>query len=96
MIMLIWILFLVAGSIAVFLELNNFGPIVVSTRVLSVGLSLAFALYLFHTIFETFSIYKRDRKIKHGNSDITDLTKRIHQLEIENAKLKGPVDENAL
>lgn len=96
MIMIIWMLFLIAGSIAIFLELNNLGPIVVSSRVLSVGLSLAFVLYLVHTIFEHYSIYKRDRKIKHSNSDITDLTKRIHQLEIENAKLKGPLDENAL
>lgn len=94
--MFILILFLITSSIVAYLSLNNLGPIVMSTKVLSVGLSLTFIIYFIHTLLETYSLHKRDSKIKHGKSDIVDLTKRIHQLEIENAKLQGPVDENSL
>lgn len=94
--MFILILFLISSSITAFLALNNLGPIIISTKSLSIGLSFAFLIYFTHSIIEAYSIHKRDSKIKHGKSDIVDLTKRIHQLEIENAKLQGPVDENAL
>lgn len=94
--MFILIIFLISSSIVAYLALNNLGPVVVSTKVLSLGLAMTFAVYFVHSLVEAYSIHKRDSKIKHGKSDIVDLTKRIHQLEIENAKLQGPVDENSL
>jgi hypothetical protein len=45
-------------------------------------------------------MHGKDNKIKKSNNEIADLTKRIHQLELENEKLKRnssePDDTNAL
>jgi len=66
------------------------------------GLIWAYLVYLINSIFTNFSMRRKDKAIKHGKSDIVDLTKRIHQLEIENEKLKNnsavtePRDKNAL
>lgn len=66
------------------------------------GLGLAFLIYLVNSIFTAISMYGKDNKIKQGKSDIVDLTKRIHQLELENERLKNnstviePQDNNAL
>ena len=66
------------------------------------GLILAYLLHLVNSIFTAFSMHRKDAVIKHGKSDIVDLTKRIHQLELENERLKNnstvmePQDKNAL
>lgn len=66
------------------------------------GLGLAFLIYLVNSIFTAFAMHEKDNKIKQGNSDIVSLTKRIHQLELENERLKNnttavePQDTNAL
>ena len=66
------------------------------------GLGLAYCMYLVNSIFTAFSMRRKDTAIKHGKSDIVDLTKRIHQLELENERLKNhsalaePQDKNAL
>lgn len=66
------------------------------------GLGLAFVIYLFNSIFTAFTMHGKDNTIKRGKSDIVDLTKRIHQLELENERLKNnstviePQDNNAL
>ena len=66
------------------------------------GLGLAYLLQLVHSISTAISMHEKDNKIKQGNSDIVSLTKRIHQLELENERLKNnstviePLDKNAL
>ncbi len=66
------------------------------------GLGLAFLIYLVNSIFTAISMRGKDTAIKQGKSDIVDLTKRIHQLELENERLKNnstviePQDNNAL
>lgn len=66
------------------------------------GLILAYLVYVFKSIVTAFTMHRKDKKIKEGNSEIVDLTKRIHQLELENEKLKHspsvhePQDTNAL
>ena len=66
------------------------------------GLGLAYGMYLVNSIFTAFSMRRKDTAIKHGKSDIVDLTKRIHQLVLENERLKNhsalaePQDKNAL
>lgn len=109
--MLILILFLVIGAVMVYLAQNNLTPVTLhlGTYVFSdlplfyiiiasllVGLGLGYFVYLINSFFTSLSLRRKDSKITQDKSDIVDLTKRIHQLEIENAKLKGPVDENAL
>ena len=111
------ILLLVVGSVMAYLSQNNLMlvPLHLGTYTFSdiplfyiiigsliTGLGLAYLIYLFNSIFTTFSIHGKDTAIKQGKSDIIDLTKRIHQLELENERLKNnstviePQDSNAL
>lgn len=66
------------------------------------GLGLAYFFYLVNSIFTGLAMRGKDNKIKRGKSDIVELTKQIHQLEIENERLKnnttviGTQDKNAL
>ena len=66
------------------------------------GLSLAYLISLVTSIFTDFTIREKNKKIKQTKSEIVNLTKRIHQLELENEKLKNnstthePTDKNAL
>ncbi len=115
--MLILIQFLVIGSAMVYLAQSNLTPVTLhfATYVFSdiplfyviigsllTGLGLAYLSYLISSIFTGFKMRGKDNKIKHSKSEIVDLTKRIHQLELENEKLKNnstviePTDENAL
>jgi len=115
--MLNLIFLLVVGSAMVYLSQNNLMlvPLHLGTYTFSdiplfyiiigsiiTGLGLAFLIYLFNSIFTAISIHGKDNKIKQGNSDIVSLTKRIHQLELENERLKNnstviePQDNNAL
>jgi len=111
------ILFLILGSAMVYLAQNNLTPVTLhlSTYVFSgiplfyiiigsllTGLGLAYLSYLVGSIFTGFTIRGKDKKIKQTKDEIVDLTKRIHQLELENERLKNnstivePSDKNAL
>lgn len=79
-----------------YLYQNNLGPVVLSIKSILIGLGVAYIVYITNYIMTKYSSFKKNKKIKEGKSDIVDLTKRIHQLEIENSKLDKPVDENAL
>jgi uncharacterized membrane protein len=115
--MLILIFLLVVGGIMVYLAQNNLMvvPLHLGTYVFSdiplfyiiigsllTGLGLAYLIYVVNSIFTAFTMHGKDNKIKQGKSDIVDLTKRIHQLELENERLKNnstiiePQDKNAL
>lgn len=115
--MLILILFLVIGTAMVYLAQNNLmlvplhiGPYVISEiplfyviiGSLVLGLLFAYILYLVNAIFVAFSMHKKDKKIKETKNEVVELTKRIHQLELENERLKNnstsiePSDKNAL
>lgn len=115
--MLMLILFLVVGLIMVYLAQNNLtlvtlhlGPYVFSDiplfyviiGSLLMGLGLAYLIYLVNSIFTALAMRGKDNKIKQTKSEIVDLTKQIHQLELENERLKNnstvvePQDKNAL
>jgi len=115
--MLRLILLLVAGAAMVYVAQNNLtevtlhlGPYtypdiplfyIILGSLLS-GLGLAYLVSLVTSIFTGFTIRGKDKKIKQLKGEIVDLTKRIHQLELENEELKDtsathtPVDKNAL
>jgi lipopolysaccharide assembly protein A len=65
-------------------------------------LGFSYLLSTINTVLSGFKMRKKDSAIKQSNSDIVNLTKRIHQLELENEKLKNnstllkPQDKNAL
>lgn len=111
------ILILLISGVFVYVAQNNLVPVTlhlgptIVTNIplfyviigsLLTGLIVAYLIHLVNTIFITFSMHGKDTKIKEGKSEIADLTKRVHQLEIENEKLKDhsileePRDANAL
>lgn len=101
--MLILILFIIFGSIVSYLAQNNLmrvvlrvGPYtfpdiplfyVIVGSVLT-GLGVAYFIYLVNTILLKIKLNKKDRKILDTSNEVAELTKRVHQLELENVKLK--------
>ena len=68
---------------------------------LLVGLIVSYVDYLPQAISTFFTIRNKNTEIKGKKDDVLELTKRIHQLELENEKLKHgkvvqPDDPNAL
>ncbi len=115
--MLILILLLLVGGVMVYLAQNNLMVVTLYLGTyafpniplfyiiigsLLTGLVLAYLIYLVNSIFTALTIHSKDTKIKQKDGEIVDLTKQIHQLELENERLKNnstvhePQDKNAL
>jgi len=114
--MLVLILFLIIGSILVYISKYNFTPVSVNLGVLVVsdiplfyvivgsilfGLILSYLAYLVHSVSNSFTIRGKDKEIKKNKDEVLELTKNVHQLELENEKIKHdpsiePDDPNAL
>ncbi|MDO8488006.1 MAG: lipopolysaccharide assembly protein LapA domain-containing protein [bacterium] len=114
--MLILILFIVVGSILVYISKFNFLPVSVNLGVyvisdiplfyviagsLLTGFVLFYLVFLVKSISTYFALRGKDNKIKKNKDEVLELTKRVHQLELENERLKhspsiGPEDKNAL
>lgn len=65
------------------------------------GLVLSYIIYLINEITNTLRIRAKDKEIKKNKEEALELAKRVHQLELENEKIKNGsvvevVDENAL
>lgn len=114
--MLILILFLVIGSALVYISKFNYTPVslnfgayvlaniplfyVIIGSVLF-GLVLSYLVYLIHSISTSLTLHGKNKEIKKDKDEILELTKRIHQLELEIEKQKNkpdvtPDDPNAL
>lgn len=67
---------------------------------LLVGLVFSYLLQILRNISYSFVLRGKKREINTGKGEVAMLTKRVHQLEIENEKLKRkysvPTDTNAL
>ena len=114
--MLVLILLLIIGSILVYISQYNFMPVSVNLGLyafsdiplfyviigsLLFGLILSYLAYLIHSISTSFKLKGKDKVIKKDKDTVLELTKRVHQLELENEKLKNgsdpqPTDQNAL
>lgn len=114
--MLILILFLVVGSVLVYISKYNFIPVTVNLgfRVFSniplfyvivasvlFGLGLSYLLYLVHSISTSLKLRGKNKEIKEEKEEVLELTKNVHQLELQNEKQKNgvgpePQDKNAL
>lgn len=105
--MLILILFLVVGSMLVYISKFNFVPVSVNlgfyvfTGVplfyvivgsLLIGLVLSYLVYFVHAISTSFTLRGKDSEIRKNKEEILELTKRVHQLEIKNEKLEKDSD----
>jgi cell division protein FtsB len=65
------------------------------------GLVLSYLVYLINSISTSVTLWGKDKTIKKNKNEVLELTKRVHQLELENEKLKngtpiGVRDEHAL
>ncbi|HCC84519.1 MAG TPA: hypothetical protein DEP87_02455 [Candidatus Pacebacteria bacterium] len=68
---------------------------------LLIGLILSYLVYLVDLLFTSWTLRGKENEIKKFKKEVLELTKRIHQLELENEKLKHnhhqePQDDNAL
>jgi hypothetical protein len=52
------------------------------------GLILSYFIYLVHAISNSIKLRGKDKEIKKDKNEVLELTKRVHQLELENEKLK--------
>jgi uncharacterized integral membrane protein len=114
--MLIVILFLIVGSLVVYVSRFNFTPVTVNLGFykfsdiplfyviigsLLIGLTLSYLVYLIRSILTSFALRGKNKEIKKEKDEVLELTKRVHQLELENEKLKHdsgdePDDPNSL
>ena len=114
--MLILILFLIVGSILAYISKYNLMLVTVNLGQyvfsdiplfyviigsLLTGLALSYVLYVVHDISTSWILRGKKKEIKKGRDEVLELTKRVHQLELENEKLKHrshsePEDINAL
>lgn len=110
------ILFLIVGSFLVYISKFNFTPVTVNLGIyllkdiplyyviagsLLIGLIFSYLLYVLHVISTSFKLRGKNKEIKKDKGEVLELTKQIHQLELENEKLKNkiknePNDQNAL
>lgn len=101
--MLTLILLLVVGSFLAYLAQNNlmlvsvsFGPYTVSNvplfyviaTSLVVGLVVSYVIYLVEIIAKSFMMRAKNIEIEKYKQEILELTKRVHQLELEKEKIK--------
>lgn len=68
---------------------------------LVLGLILSYVIYFIHDISTSWILRGKVNEIKKNKDEVLELTKRVHQLELENEKLKHsrtsePEDRNAL
>lgn len=106
--MLILILFLAVGSVLAYIARQNFTHVTLTfgTYVLPniplfyvivasllVGLSLSYIIYLVNSFKSFWIIRNKESIIKQNQDEILELTKRVHQLELE---IKGVRDATGL
>lgn len=114
--MLVLILLLVVGAVLVYISKFNFTPVSVNLGMyvfsdiplfyviigsMVTGLVLSYVVYFVHGISTSLTLRGKDKEIKENKDEGLELTKRVHQLELENEKLKNgsgvePEDRNAL
>jgi lipopolysaccharide assembly protein A len=110
------IILLVAGSLLVYISKFNFVPVSLNLGLytlsdiplfyviigsLVIGLVLSYLIYLINSISTSLRLHGKDKEIKIYKDEVLELTKRVHQLELENEKQKHsptnePEDSNAL
>lgn len=110
------ILLLVVGSLLVYISKYNFTPVSVNFGFYSItniplfyvivgsvvaGLLISYLINLIPTISTYFALRGKNSEIKKGKDEVLELTKQVHQLELENerqsnASVVKPKDPNSL
>ena len=101
--MLTLILLLVVGSILVYISKFNFVPVSLNLGFISfteiplfyiivgalvIGLLLSYIIFLVSSISTSLRLRGKEKEIKVYKDEVLELTKRVHQLELENEKQK--------
>lgn len=101
--MLTLILLLVVGSLLVYISKFNFVPVSLNLGFVSfseiplfyvivgaliIGLLLSYIIFLVGSISASLRLRGKEKEIKIYKDEVLDLTKRIHQLELENERQK--------
>lgn len=110
------IFLLLTGSVLAYISKYNLEPVTVNlgkytiTDVplfyiivgsLLIGLVISFLMQIFRNVSNSLTLRSNKKVIKSGQNEVLELTKRVHQLELENEKIKNGtgldvVDTNAL
>jgi len=109
------IILLLAGSAFAYISKDNLSPVTLNVAhytfaniplfyvivgSLLVGLVLSYIVQIFGRIATAFVLRGNRQEMKSSQDEILELTKRVHQLELENEQLKNgspkTVDPNAL
>jgi hypothetical protein len=115
--MLSLILILIVGSGLVYISRFNYTPVDVNLGVYAftgvplfyvivaailIGLTISYIVLIINSISYALTVRKKDIQLKKDQEEILELTKRVHQLELDGEKLKNgditpvPSDPNAL
>lgn len=101
--MLVLILLLVVGSGLVYISKYNFTLVSVNLGMYTIsdiplfyvivgslvtGLVLSYLVYLVHSISTSFRFRGKDKEIKKNKDEVLELTKSVHQLELQNERQK--------
>jgi len=101
--MIILILILILGSGLVFVSKYNFALVTVNFGTFALtniplfyviigsvvfGLVISYLVHLTSSISTFFAMRGKNNQLKHEKEDVLELTKRVHQLELENEKIK--------
>lgn len=106
MLTMIWIVVLAIGF-AIFATQNTISiPLALGSYVIPdlplyivIGVTLLLGLFMsaiisfLNSIAVAFQLHGKDSAIKDSNRSISDLTNKVHHLEVENAQLKGELHE---
>ena len=114
--MITLILLLVIGSALVYVSKFNFVPVTLNLGMyvfsnvplfyviigsLLIGLVLSYLINMVGVISSSFTLRGKNNELKKDKDEILELTKRVHQLELEKEKIiqhsgNEPKDQNAL
>lgn len=97
------IILLITGSALAYISKFNLQPVAVNLGIYQIesiplfyvivgsllcGLVLSYVMQILSNILTYLEIRAKSREIKSGQAEILDLTKTVHQLEVQNEKLK--------
>lgn len=81
-------------------SINSIPVYIVVLVSLLLGFFVSWVINLFDVISSSFKIRGKESTIKQADKQISELTKKVHELELENARLKGesghPNDDKSL
>lgn len=68
---------------------------------LGIGLVVSSLFYIFQSLSARLTVRKKDKELEEAKKELAEQMKKIHQLELENTKLKSkngeePEDENSI